>query len=113
MKNSNAARLEFEVLEDRVTPGGAFSGAITAGTPVLPSLVTGVIGNPSNVTSFGPGFRNTFAGTSQDTIASNQTQTLQSELQTLQAAQTAIIDQYFANLSALVKALNLSTLLII
>jgi hypothetical protein len=113
MKNSNKAWLELEVLEDRVTPGGAFSGGISAGPPPLPPFVTGLQGTPLNVTSFGPAFRNTFPTTNQFNIAANQAQTLQSQLQAFQAAQTAIIDQYFANLAALVKTLNLSTFLII
>jgi hypothetical protein len=117
MKNNNEAWLELEVLEDRATPGGGFSGAAAGGVPVLPSVVTGLIGNPLIVSSSAPGFRNTFTGTNFDSVVSNQVsnqaQTLQSQLQAFQAAQTAIVDQYFANLSTLVKALNLSTVLII
>jgi hypothetical protein len=113
MKNSNDARLELEVLEDRVTPGGAFSGGISAGAPPLAPFATGLWGSPLNITSFGPVFRNTYATTNQFDIAANQAQSLQNQLQAFQNSQTALIDQYFSNLSALVKAMNMSTFLII
>jgi hypothetical protein len=117
MKNSNEARLELEVLEDRATPGGGFSGAIASGLPILPSFTSGLTANPLTINSSAPGFRTTFTGTDLSSVASNQAsnqvQTFQSQMQAFQAAQTAIVDQYLANLSALVKALNLSTFLII
>lgn len=111
MKNSNEAWLELEVLEDRMTPGGAFSGGINAGAPPVPPLLGGLTANPLLISASAPGFRNTF--TQANFATSTQVPNLQNQLQSFQAAQTALIDQYFSDLSALLKSLNISTVVVI
>ncbi len=115
MKNSNEVLLALEVLEDRLALNGAFSGVVDAGAPSYPP-VTGSTVSASNVGQ--PFFRVGFGDlnlqpVSQTQQVTQQVQSFQDQLQALQAAQTAMIDQFFSELQSIVHILNLSTVLIL
>lgn len=111
MKSSNEILLTLEVLEDRLALSGAFSGVINAGPPSYPP-VTGPRVNASNAgqTFFRVGFGDLNL---QPVSQEQQVQDLQNQLQALQIAQTAMIDQFFSDLQSIVQSLNLRTVLIL
>jgi hypothetical protein len=101
MKSNNEIRLGLEVLEDRMALNGAFSGAIDAGAPFPMNALSATL---SNIGQASTGF---------STNTSGQTQSLQSQLQALQAAQTAMIDQFFSEMQSLFQLLNVHTYIIL
>jgi hypothetical protein len=113
MKNSNEVCLNLEVLEDRIALSGAFGGAIQSGIPVFPqspftalaAAQSASIGQPQ------PGFRNSFGDFNSQTV--NPVSNFQNQLQSFQAAQVALIDQFFSDVQSLLQHLNLQTVLII
>lgn len=113
MKNSNSVCLSLEVLEDRLALSGAFGGAIQAGIPVYPQSPYTALATAQSA-SIGPsqgGFRDSFAAFNSQTF--NPLTNFQNQLQSLQAAQTAMIDHFFSEMQSLFQQLNLKTVLII
>jgi hypothetical protein len=111
MKSSNEILLTLEVLEDRLALNGAFSGAIGAGAPSYPP-VTGSTVSASNAGQ--PFFRVGFGDLNLQPVSqTQQVQNVQSQLLALQAAQTAMIDQFFSELQSFVQILNLRSFLIL
>lgn len=113
MKNSNEICLSLEILEDRLALSGAFGGAIQSGIPAFPpSPFTALAAAQStSIEQPEPGFRNSFTAFNSQTV--NPISNLQSQLQSIQAAQTAMIDQFFSQMQSLFQQLNLQTFLII
>jgi len=119
MKSSTIARLRLEVLEDRLAPNGAFSGAMQAGAPSLMPFPF----NPITVSVTAdlrpqPGFRDSFANVNHLTFSpppsvQDQIQSFQSQLQTFQANQLAMLDQFFTEIGSLLSHLppNVITIL--
>lgn len=101
MKSSNEVRLGLEALEDRMAPNGAFSGAVNAGAPFPMNALSATLWNISEVS---PRLNN------QPSV---QSQSLQSQLQSIQAAQTAMMDQFFSEMQSWFQLLNLNTYLIL
>ncbi len=111
MKSNNEVWLTLEILEDRLALSGAFSGGINAGAPTYPP-VSGSMVNTSN--GLQPAFRISFGNLNNQPVSQmQQAQSFQDQLQALQAAQTAMIDQFFSELQSLVQILNLHTVLIL
>jgi hypothetical protein len=101
MKSSNQVCLGLEVLEDRLALSGAFLGAASAGVPFpLNALAANLpaLGQPTPTSNIQP---------------SNSVQTFQSQLQAFQAAQTAMIDQFFSEMQTWSQILNLHTFVIL
>ncbi|HTU88985.1 MAG TPA: hypothetical protein VMF69_02710 [Gemmataceae bacterium] len=112
MKSSNEVRLRLEVLEDRMALSGAFGGAIEAGAPSLtPFPFNGLTVQTTTNTQTQPGLRDSFANVSY--LSFSPAPSLQSQLQSLQSAQTAAIDQLLSDWQSMVQSLNLSTVLVI
>ena len=111
MKTSDEIRLVLEVLEDRLALSGAFSGGTDAGPPSYPPITGSIV---SALNGGQPAFRISFGNLNNQPVSQvQQAQSLQAQLQAVQAAQTAMIDQFFSELQSLVQILNLSTVLII
>lgn len=102
MKSNNEVRLGLEILEDRIALSGAFSGAISAGAPFPMNALTGNLSNLGQLPP--PGINNQTSG---------QVQSFQSQLQSLQAAQTAMIDQFFSEMQSMLQLLNIHTFIIL
>lgn len=109
MKSSNEVRLGLEVLEDRLALSGAFVGAIDAGPPSLTPFPYN--GMTVQVATAQPQIW--YRGSPFSYLTFAQAPSLQSQLQAFQAAQTALIDQYFSEVQALVQLWHLNTYLII
>lgn len=102
MKRNNEVRLGLEVLEDRIALSGAFSGAIRAGAPFPMNALAGTQSNFGQLPPPGINIQ-----------ASGQVQSLQNQLQSLQAAQTAMIDQFFSEMQSMFQLLNIHTYIIL
>jgi hypothetical protein len=109
MKSSNEVRLRLEVLEDRLALSGAFGGAINAGAPSLtPFPFNGLTARITTGNQTETGYRDSFANFSHLTFV--PAPSLQSQLQSIQAAQTAMIDQFFSQVQSLLQSLPLNTI---
>jgi hypothetical protein len=105
MKSSNEVWLRLEVLEDRMALSGAFGGAVHAGAPSLtPFPFNGLMAQTTTAALTETGFRNSFADFSH--LSFVQAPSIQSQLQSLQAAQTAMIDQFFSQVSSMLQLLQ-------
>jgi len=99
-------------LEDRTALSGAFGGAINAAAPSLtPFPFNGLTVQTTTATQTQPGFRDSFADFSH--LSFVPAPSFQSQLQSIQAAQTAMIDQFFSELQSIVQILNLRSVLIL
>jgi hypothetical protein len=108
MKNSHQVRLRLEVLEDRLALTG-FGGAIMAAPPSLtPFPFNGLMGQTIHFDQTRTGFRNSFANFPQLTFVAAPS--LQSQLQSLQSAQTAMIDQFFSEVGTMLQQLHLTVI---
>lgn len=108
MKSSNEVWLGLEVLEDRLALSGAFLGAASAGAPFPMNALSASL---EAIGPVQPSFRNSTMNFNNPPF--NQGQTLQSQLQAFQAAQTAMIDQFFSEMQTIANILNLHTFLIL
>ncbi len=109
MKSRNEVRLRLEVLEDRMALSGAFGGAINAAPPSLtPFPFNGLTGQTIHFDQTRTGFRNSFANFPQLTFVAAPN--VQSQLQSIQAAQTAMIDQFFSEMSSMLQQLHLTVI---
>jgi hypothetical protein len=102
MKSSNEVRLGLEVLEDRMVPSGAFSGAIDAGASFPMNVLAANFSNLGQLPP--PGSFNQ---------ASGHVQSFQSQLQAIQAAQTAMMDQFFSEMQSMLQLWNIHTYIIL
>jgi hypothetical protein len=106
MKSSTAVGLRLEVLEDRLAPNGAFGGGINAGAPSLtPFPFNGLTVTVTADTRAQPGFQGSFANVNHLTFVpapslQDQLQAFQSQLQSIQASQNALIDQFFSQIGS-------------
>lgn len=108
MKSSHEVRLTLEVLEDRLALTG-FGGAITAAPPSLtPFPFNGLMGQITHADQTRTGFRNSFANFPQLTFVA--TPSLQSQLQSLQNTQMAMIDQFFSEVGTMLQQLHLTVI---
>ena len=120
MKRSNEVRLWLELLEDRMALSGAFGGAIDAGAPSLtPFPYNGLTALTTTSSQKETGFQNSFASVSTisyvptASVIQSQMQSLQSQLQSYQAAQTAMIDQFFSQVGYILQQLHLNTTVVV
>jgi hypothetical protein len=124
MKRSNESRLHLEVLEERLALNGTFRGAIDAAPPSLtPFPFNGLTVHTTTLNLAEPGYRGSFANVTHPTFApapASQGQlpslpaalSFQSQLQSFQAAQTAMMDQLFSEMAVILQSFqfNASTL---
>jgi hypothetical protein len=107
MKHNREVRLGLEVLEDRTALNGAFGGAIGAGVPVLTPFNSWLVQTASPQPS---------QAAVQNAIANfynpsaNQFSQYLNQLQSYQNAQTAMMNQLFSDIQAIIQALHLTTI---
>ncbi|MHB1425610.1 MAG: hypothetical protein ACYC3I_20775 [Gemmataceae bacterium] len=100
MKRNNERLLVLEVLEDRLALNGGFSGAIMS-TPLSFQPISGLTVPPRNIVPQGTGFRGSFVDFNIPPYG--QLQSLQSQIQSYQASQVAMIDQFFTEMASMFK----------
>jgi hypothetical protein len=102
MKSNNEVRLRLEVLEDRTALSGAFGSAIDAAAPSLtPFPFNGLTVQTVTATRTQTGFRDSFADFSH--LSYVAAPSIQSQLRSIQAAQTAMIDQFFSEVRSMLQ----------
>jgi|GEM_PF-2811401 hypothetical protein len=109
MKHNREVRLGLEVLEDRTALNGAFGGAIGAGVPVLTPFNEWML-QPTSVGLSQPAVQNAIANFYNPT---GQLSNALNQLQSFQAAQTALLNQVFSEMQSLLQALHINTIVML
>ncbi len=99
MKSSREVRLGLEVLEDRMTPSGAFGGPIDAGIPLFTPFNSWMLQPATTVGQSPQAIQSAMANFYSPSYFLNQ-------VQSYQVAQMALIDQLFSNMQSLLQALQ-------
>jgi hypothetical protein len=110
MKSRKEIGLRLEVLEDRMTPSGAFGGAIDAGPPLLTPFNSWIVQSTSVATSQ-PAIENSIANFYNPSLS--QATSILSQLQSFQATQIALIDQLFSDMQAMLQPWHINTILLL